>query len=79
MSPSTLASAYRAMPDFTSRNGVAERVWRRLPPRLIGYPILEPRGFPGTDGGRLGDGALRVPSALVSVSAISTAAPRPVA
>jgi hypothetical protein len=25
--------------------GVAERVWRRLPPRLFGYPILEPRGL----------------------------------
>ncbi len=51
MSASALASAYRATTHFTPRDGVAEPTWRRLPPRLVGYPILEPRGFPGTDGG----------------------------
>ncbi len=52
MSPSTLASAYRAMPDFTFAMGMAERVWRRLPTLLIGYSTLEPRESPRTDGGR---------------------------
>jgi hypothetical protein len=63
--PSTLASAYRAMPDFTSRNGVAERVWRRLPAVLIGYSSVEPRGLSGLTAGARGDGAFEHPSALV--------------
>ncbi len=61
MDPSTLASAYRAMPDFTFAMGMTERVWRRLPTLLIGYSSIEPRGFTGLTAGARGDGAFRAP------------------
>jgi hypothetical protein len=45
VSPSTLASAYRATTHFTPRNGVAEPRVATITALLIGYAIREPRGY----------------------------------
>jgi len=54
VSPSTLASAYRAMPDFTSRNGGGRAGMATI--TRLAYRVFEPRaeGPSWTDGRRLG-------------------------
>ena len=73
MSPSTLASAYRATTHFTPlAMTVAERRRPTLTAWATGYPIREARGSRLTAGAK-GEGALGAPRLSVSVPAISTA------
>jgi hypothetical protein len=74
--PSTLASAYRATTHFTPRDGVAEPRMATITASLIGYPIIEPRGFTKLTAGARAMAPFESLGSQCPFRPFSTAAPR---